>query len=550
MPYVRTDSARKLHPALPQLRDEARKGAIARREFLRMAALLGVALPSARALIGEAAADEAPAAATSARAEATPRQGGILRFASEVREIGDPALAPSIEASDMLRNALERLVELDADNVARPRLAESWQPNEDLTQWRFKLRAGVKWSNGEAFTAEDVEANIARWTPPKSPSAMRIGIGRFAGFEKHGPLEFTLHLASPMLGVPEALSLSSAAILHRRFDEEGGDWSKNPIGTGPFALAAYEEGRRCGFRRRDDYWGGRVHLDGVDYLNVGTKDQAQIAALARGDVDTVNRVGVSDLDALSQLPSVELLRARAANTFCMRMKPAERPFDDLRVRKAIVLAADSQRMLDGAVSGNGLLAENHHVAPFHPEYAELPRLRRNVGHAKALLVQAEYGSGVDIELTLGNTQGDFERTAAALLQKSLAEAGIRLRLNVVPRAKFWATWMKVPFGMTYWAHRPLGVTALDLAYRSSAPWNETGFSDPEFDKALDQAMAIADPRQRAAPIATCEKILQDACVMVQPFWLDEMTAAAKRIRGLRAHPTDYYDLREVWISGD
>jgi len=108
--------------------------------------------------------------------------------------------------------------------------------------------------------------------------------------------------------------------------------------------------------------------------------------------------------------------------------------------------------------------------------------------------------------------------------------------------------MKVPFGMTYWAHRPLGVTALDLAYRSSAPWNETGFSDPEFDKALDQAMAIADPRRRAAPIATCEKILQDACVMVQPFWLDEMTAAAKRIRGLRAHPTDYYDLREVWIS--
>ena len=79
MPYVRTDSARKLHPALPQLRDEARKGAIARREFLRMAALLGVALPSARALIGEAAADEAPAAATSARAEATPRQGGIRK---------------------------------------------------------------------------------------------------------------------------------------------------------------------------------------------------------------------------------------------------------------------------------------------------------------------------------------------------------------------------------------------------------------------------------------------------------------------------------------
>jgi peptide/nickel transport system substrate-binding protein len=194
-----------------------------------------------------------------------------------------------------------------------------------------------------------------------------------------------------------------------------------------------------------------------------------------------------------------------------------------------------------------MLGENHHVAPIHPEYAALPPLRRDVARAKELLTQADYQDGIDIELTVGNTQGHFEEETGRVLQKSLAEAGIRLTLNIIPADQYWPNWMKLVFGMTYWAHRPLGVTALDLGYRSGASWNETGFADWEFDKALDRALARVDPRQRAVEVETCEKILQDACIMVQPFWLDEMTVVAERVRNFRAHPIDYYDLREVWL---
>ena len=538
----------KPHPAVPHLCGQVRRGTISKREFLRTVALLGVAVPSAEAFLASAVGSDGLSLGSPAQAGEARKSGGILRFATTVGEIADPASVGSIEAAAMFRNSLEHLVELDADNVTRPRLAESWRPNEELTAWRFKLRHGVKWTNGDEFTTEDVEFNFRRWTSPAASSALNAAFDRLASFERHNPFEFTLHLDAPMLAVPESLSLSNAVMLHRRFEEEGGNWTRKPIGTGPFVLTGYAAASSCKFRRHSSYWGKPACLDGIDYLDIGPDTGAQLTALGAGRVDALFRVSTSDLDAVSRLPGVELLRARAANTLCIRMKPSEKPFDDLRVRRAVVLAADHQKMLDAAIRGHGVLAENHHVAPCHPEYAKLPPLKRDVARARELLRQAGYADGLDLELNLGNTQGVFEQETGRVLSESLAEAGIRLKLNVLTPAQFWPIWMKVPFGMTYWAHRPLGVTALDLAYRSGAVWNESGFSDPDFDKALDQAMALVDPRQRAVPIAACEKILQDACMMVQPFWLDEMTAAAGKVRGLRAHPTDYYDMREVWLG--
>jgi peptide/nickel transport system substrate-binding protein len=544
---LKNNNGGKLHSAVPELCADVAKGAISKREFLRTVALLGVAVPSAKAFLAATVGLDGLSLVSPAMAQGTPKSGGTLRFATVVQEITDPAIITWIEASDMFRNSLEYLVEVDADNVTKPFLAESWQPNEDLTAWRFKLRPGVKWSNGDDFTTDDVEFNFKRWTSPQSKSSLKTTFKTMTGFEKHSPLEFTVHLSAPLLTVPESLYAYNAPMLHRRFEEEGGNWPKNPIGTGPFELTSYAVAQHCNFKRREGYWGKPAYLDAIEYINIGSDYQAQLAALVAGQVDVLYRIGVSELDLVSKLPNVKLLRGPAANTLCIRMKPGEKPFDDIRVRKAVVLAADNQKMLDIAVRGIGVVAENHHVAPFQPEYAKLPPLKRDVSEAKRLLAEAGYKDGIDLELTLGNTQGVWEQDTAQVLQQNLAEAGIRLKLNVIPAAQFWPIWTKVPFGMTYWAHRPLGVMTLDLAYRSGAAWNESGFSDPEFDKALDQAMALVDPKKRAVPTATCEKILQDACIMVQPYWHDKMTVVANKVQNFRAHPADYYKMHEVWM---
>jgi peptide/nickel transport system substrate-binding protein len=128
------------------------------------------------------------------------------------------------------------------------------------------------------------------------------------------------------------------------------------------------------------------------------------------------------------------------------------------------------------------------------------------------------------------------------------EAGIRLAVTVVPATKFWEIWTKVPFGATSWAHRPLGTMALAQAYRSGASWNESHFSSPEFDKALADAEATLDVSLRKAKMQKVEKILQDAAVVVQPFWRPVFILASGKVHGYKAHPARQMQLYKVWMS--
>jgi peptide/nickel transport system substrate-binding protein len=541
---LKTLSGSPLHGEVPALCAQVQSGGIDRRSFLRTVALLGVSAASAKAFLGEDLIGSALAQ--------TPKAGGKLRFACAVQELKDPALTTWIEASNLFRNGLEFLTEVDADNITHPYLAESWTPSEDLKTWRFKLRPNVKWSNGDWFTTEDVAFNFKRWQDPASKSSNRTSFAMIKEVKVLNELEFELILDRAVLSIPEMLYAYTCPMVHRKFDEQGGDWAKNPIGTGPFKLVEYAVSRTARFQKRPDYWGkadgNSALLDEIAYIDMGTDVAAHIAALAAGQVDVLYRITIAEIDLVQKLPNVTLLKENAAQTLVLRMQADQKPFDDIRVRKAVVLAADNAKMLQLAYRGQGVVGENHHVAPFQPEYFKLPEVKRDVAAAKKLLADAGHANGIDLELTLGNTQGKWEQDTAQVLQQSLAEAGIRLKLNVLPAAQYWPIWDKVPFGLTYWAHRPLAVMTLDLAYRSGAAWNESHFASKEFDAALDKAMAIVDPKARSKAMETVEKIIQDAAIMVQPYWPANFSAISNKVQGHRAHPAHYFRMDRVWLS--
>lgn len=540
---LRTLSGGDLHPEVPKLCARLAEGRVDRREFLRTAALLGVTTASAAAVAGLPL-------GRSARAAETPKAGGVLRYSMAIQEITDPALASWIEASNLYRNSLEYLTEVGADNVARPYLAESWEPNEDLTRWRFTLRRDVTWSNGDPFTTDDVAFNFERWLAEDSQSSIKSLLSPIRRFEKVDDHTFVLHLDKPLLALPESLYQYPAAIVHRDFEKMGGNWSKNPIGTGPFLLDQYRVGEIATFKRRPDYWGEPALLDEIRYIDLGENIQAHVAALASDQVDLIYRVSVAELELVRRLPDVTVFNSRVAQTGIIRMQVDQKPFDDIRVRKAIVLAADNEQMLALAYRGQGVIAEDHHVAPFQPEYFQLPPRARDVEQAKALLAEAGYGpdNPLRLELTVGNTQGQWEQDCCVVFRNNCAEAGIDVALNVLPSAQYWPIWDKAPFSLTYWAHRPLAVMTHQLAYRAGAPWNETHFNDPAYDAALDKAVGIADPVERSKAMEDVERILQDACIMVQPFWADLFTAGSTRVRDFTLHPAQYQRMDKVWLE--
>ena len=181
------------------------------------------------------------------------------------------------------------------------------------------------------------------------------------------------------------------------------------------------------------------------------------------------------------------------------------PYADARVRKAISMAVDNSILLELGYGGRGVPAENHHVAPVHPEYAELPPLEVDPAGAKALMDEAGMG---DYEHELISIDDAWRKDTTDAVAAQLRDAGINVKRTILPGNTFWNDWAKYPFSSTNWNHRPLGVQIWALAYRSGEAWNEFGYANPEFDAILEKALATADVEARRALMAEGEKILQ------------------------------------------
>jgi len=563
-------NGKRIHPYVPELCEQLREGKVDRREFLRTATLLGVSAGAAYGMAGKILGTEM--VSQPAEAAETPKKGGTFKVSMQVQEMTDPATYDWTQKSNVGRHMTEYLTFTGPDNITRPYLAEGWEASDDLKTWTLKLQKGVKWSNGDDFGADDVVHNFTRWLDPKVGSS---NVGLFASMvdevdtgkkddkgnavmgkrmtegavEKIDDHTVRLNLNSAVLAIPENLYNYPTAIVHRRFDDEGGDLSKNPVGTGPYMLTEFQVGEKATLKRRPEkYWGDEPYLDEIRYIDHGEDRSAWLAALASKQVDALFEVDVTQVDVVERLPHAVLHQAVTAQTGVARMQRTQAPFDNINLRRAMMACMDHQKLLELAHRGKGAPAENHHVAQIHPEYAKLPALKQDYDLAKKLLNDAGYSNGVTLTVNVGNATGAWESDTMQAFKQQLEPSGINLELNVMPSAQYWEVWDKAPFSFTGWTHRPLGVMVLNLAYRSGVPWNESAYSNPEFDKALDVASAILDVEERRKAMVKVETILQDDAIIAQPLWRAIFTATDKRVKGFRKHPTNYDQFNKVWLA--
>jgi len=554
-----------LHPKIEEARDLMERGRLGRRDFVRIAALLGVGAGAAYALAGLPAPAEAADSTPFPVADPAAKKGGVLKVAMQVQPMDDPATYAWVEMSNQTRHIVEYLTFTGTDNITRPMLAESWEANDDLTVWTFKIRSGVRWHNGDLLTAQQVRASLERALDPELGAGGVTGLSTFAAMTAlqdgetrmiPGSIEtpdertLVLRLQKPVLSVPEDCYNYPAAILHPSFKAP---FSENPIGTGPFTLEELTVGERCVLKRVSqttdgkpfEYWGGEVFLDEIHYYNFD--EEAQLEALAAGTVDAIYEFGIEQLDLARSLLDAKIILAQTAQTLVCRMQVSQAPFDDPRVRKAIQLSVDREAVMRRAFPVGAVVAEDHHVAPLHPEYFRLPPLERDLDRARALLAEAGQ-EDLEITLDVGNTDGPWHQSVCEAIRDQFAEAGIRLTLNIMPPAEYWGIWKTSAFGATAWTHRPLGTMSLSLGYRSGVPWNETHFSDPEFDAALDAAEASLDVEERRAKMEEVERRLQEAAVILQPLWRPVLTLTKAKVQGYPAHPTQYHQFNKVWLA--
>lgn len=569
------DERDRRHPKVDEAYDLMQQGKLDRRGFVRIAALLGVGASTAYALAGlpepAMAQEELPFPAP----EGDPVSGGVLRVGMLVQRMDDPATFSWTEMSNQARHIVEYLAMTGVDNVTRPMLARSWEASDDLMTWTFHLRPGVKWHNGDDFTAEDVRWNVERWTDPTLGSS-NIGLSsisalvddvdtgeqnddgtprtvkqlREGAIEVVDELTIRFHCKQPVLSFPEDLYNYPTAIVHPSFTAP---FSDDPIGTGPFTLVDLAVGERCTLRRVTEttngepftYWGGDVYLDEIHYYNFDSENQ--LVAFAGGDVDAIFSFGHEQL-AFAEALDGQILPARTAQTLAVRVKVDREPFDNVTLRRAMQAGLDRARIRELVFGEAGDVGEDHHVAPVHPEYFPLPPLERNVERARELLAEAGYPDGIDLTVDVGNTNGVWQQSVCEAMRDQWRECGIRLNINVMPSSRFWEIWDKTDFGATSWTHRPLGTMVLSVGYRAGVPWNESNYNNPEFEAALNEAESILDPDERRVVMERVEKIMQDDAFVFLPVWQPVYTIARGNVHGFPAHPTTYHQFNKVWLG--
>lgn len=442
-----------------------------------------------------------------------------------------------------------RLVEADENMQIHPGLAESWQQLDDKTM-QFKLRKGIKFHNGDDFTAEDVKFSFERMmNSPRIafvlPPIERIDIVddytvNIVTKTPFGPL--LAHLSHPALGM----------VSKKLLTENPEALKEKPIGTGSYKFKEWIYGDKLVLEKNEDFYDKNERgLKYIIFKNVVEASNRAIG-LETGEIDIATPISSVDEENIKNNPKLQLLTKPSISYSYIGMNMTKAPLNDIRVRKAINYAIDKQAIIDVILNGNGKIATSP-IAPGVFGFTDKTKnYEYNVEKAKELMKEAGYENGFTTSILVFS--GEANTQTAEIVQAYLKEIGIDLKIEIVEVSAYWdmtergvhnlflGSWGVVTGDADY------GLYAMYHSSAKGGAGNRDFYENEKVDELLDKAKTEIDPETRKKLYEEAQILIVNDAPDVMLYNRNLTVGAQKYIKGLGIHPVTLYNFATVYIE--
>jgi 4-phytase/acid phosphatase/peptide/nickel transport system substrate-binding protein len=482
------------------------------------------------------------------------KQGGTLTVGMELDISGfDPLKVGVFDTAALIaaRLIFDTLTVLDDKGEPQPKLARSWSHSDDFKTWTFELRPGVRFHDGTPYNAQAVAWNYARQKDPNNNCRCAFYIAGINSVEAKDELTVVFHLREPAVNVPALLSIPTANSVVQSpaaIEARGDDYNRHPMGTGPFVLKSWAAGDRMVLERNPDYWDkGRPYLDRI-VLRPLPDSQSRFASLLAGESDVVY-ADEYEADAIARARGNAALKVHeyvgtGASVAAFNTEVA--PFDDVRVRRALVMALDRKKMSQVLTNGLARPATNPYGDGSWVKCKDDGALPFDPDKARALI--KDYGKPVEFKMLVTATPRG--RATGQVLQQLWKQVGAKMEIEQLDQAVIVPRAFKREFQLTPWriADLPDPAPQMYADFHTGSPVALANYSDPELDHLLEHLNDTADQAKRAEDFCAIARLVNREAIW---FWFFQNTyyAIAKaHVKGIPKLYSGVIDVSGAWLD--